>query len=92
MSDEIAVDLDYVSDLKTRVDGTTSSLRADTPQNASLPSDHETDDRLHDFMEKWDKRRGELADTLDAVSEALKAIHDAFDGTDDKLTGQILCE
>ena len=28
--------------------------------------DDETDDRLHDFMQKWDKRRGQLADTLDS--------------------------
>lgn len=92
MADQIVVDLDYVSDLKERVVDTTDNLRSDRPQNVSLPSDGETDDRLHDFMQKWDKRRGQLADTLDAVAVALTAIHDGFDGTDNKLAGQINCE
>jgi hypothetical protein len=91
MADLIVVDLDYVADLKTRVDHTTQRLRTDRPSNASTPSDPEMDHELHHFQKKWDKRRGELADTLAGVASALKAIHEAFAGTDDKLTGQITC-
>ena len=88
----IVVDLDYVADLRTRVTHTTTKLRQDRPGNVSVPSDDDIDDKLHDFMERWDKRRGQLADTLASVGEALKAMHDAFDGTDNKLTGQLTCE
>jgi hypothetical protein len=92
MADLIVVDLDYVSHLRQQVGSTTDRLREDSPDNVSLPSDPETDDELHEFMQKWDKRRGELADTLAAVADALTAIHDAFDGTDNQLTGQITCQ
>jgi len=92
MADLIVVDLDYVSHLRGQVGSTTDRLRSDSPDRVSLPSDPETDDELHEFMEKWDKRRGELADTLASVAEALTAIHDAFDGTDNQLTGQITCQ
>jgi hypothetical protein len=90
-ADLIVVDLDYVASLKTRVDGTTTRLRTDRPNNASIPSDHQMDDELHHFQQRWDKRRGELADTLAGVAEALQAIHEAFAGVDDKLHGQITC-
>ena len=92
MADLIVVDLDYVADLHTRVANTTTKLREDRPGNVSVPSDHDIDDKLHSFMDRWDKRRGELADTLASVGEALQAMHDAFDGTDNKLTGQLNCE
>lgn len=92
MADLIVVDLDYVADLRTRVTNTTGRLRSDRPNNVSVPSDDDIDDKLHSFMERWDKRRGELADSLAGVGEALKAMHDAFDGTDNKLTGQLNCE
>jgi hypothetical protein len=36
-------------------------------------------------MGKWDERRGELADSLDAVSQMLTAIFDGFDGTQNEL-------
>jgi len=92
VADLIVVDLDYVADLRTRVTNTTTKLREDRPNNVSVPSDHDIDDKLHSFMERWDKRRGQLADTLASVGDALKAMHDAFDGTDNKLTGQLTCE
>jgi hypothetical protein len=40
-------------------------------------------------MGKWDKRRGQVADTLDAVASALKAIDESFTETDNKLTDQV---
>lgn len=92
MADLIVVDLDYVADLHIRVTNTTSRLRDDRPNDASTPSDSDVDDKLHSFMNKWDKRRGELADTMAGVGEALQAMHDAFNGTEDQLTGQLNCE
>jgi hypothetical protein len=92
VADLIVVDLDYVAELHTRVTSTTTKLRDDRPGDVSVPSDDAIDDKLHSFMERWDKRRGELADSLASVGEALQAMHDAFDGTDDKLTGQLNCE
>jgi phage-related minor tail protein len=74
------------------VTNTTGRLRSDRPNNVSVPSDDDIDDKLHSFMERWDKRRDELADSLAGVGDALKAMHDAFDGTDNKLTGQLNCE
>ena len=40
-------------------------------------------------MGKWDERRGELADSLDAVSSALGAISDSFSDTEDELVSQL---
>ena len=40
-------------------------------------------------MGKWDERRGELADSLDAVSGALGAISDSFTDTENELVGQL---
>jgi hypothetical protein len=92
VADKIVVNLDYVAELKTAVDHTTERLEESKPDDVGIPSDPTTEDHLHDFMNRWDKRRGELSDTLKSVGSALGAMHDAFDGTDNKLTGQITCQ
>ena len=71
MAGRIVVDIAYVDQLKSSVDTTTtgSAARAATPPGC--PSAGRLNDALEDFMGKWDERRGELADSLDAVSSAL---------------------
>ena len=44
---------------------------------------------LHDFLDKWDERRGDLADTMEGVEKALEAIHDSFTSTEDELVAQL---
>jgi hypothetical protein len=46
-------------------------------------------DALHSFLDKWDERRGDLADTMEGVEEALQAIHDSFTKTEDELVAQL---
>lgn len=88
MSD-IVVDLTYVQQLHTEVSATITNLRATRPGAAGLLSDPLSDGYLDEFQHRWDKRRGELADTLDSVASALQAIYDTFNDTDTKLAGEL---
>jgi hypothetical protein len=89
MADEIVVDLAYIADLKTRVDDTNTRLRGAAPDSTTIASDPEMDDELAHFMNRWDKRRGQLADSMTGVSDALGAIHDSFSETDGKLASEL---
>jgi uncharacterized protein YukE len=90
MAEKIHIDLDYVRTLKGEVDGTSGRLRGDVGNTSNtIDSDDSVNEKLHDFMGKWDKRRGQVADTLDAVASALKAIDESFTECDDKMTDQL---
>jgi hypothetical protein len=89
MAERIVVDIGYVDGLKSSVDTTRSGLRGEGSNDARVPSSSRVNDALDDFMGKWDERRGELADSLDAVSTALGAISDSFTRTEDELVGQL---
>ncbi|MFT3852330.1 MAG: hypothetical protein QM733_06300 [Ilumatobacteraceae bacterium] len=86
---KIHIQLDYVRTLKGNVDDTAGRLRGGGNLKGTIDSDGRVDDALGDFMGKWDKRRGQVADTLDAVASALQAIDESFTATDDKLTSQL---
>lgn len=89
-AEKIHIDLDYVRTLKGNVDDTAGRLRGNVGSvKGTVDSDGKVNDELSDFMGKWDKRRGQVADTLDAVVSALKAIDESFTKTDDKLTSQL---
>ena len=91
MADEIRIVLPYVRDLHDRVEETAQRLRGDIGDvGHTLGSDPQTQGRLDDFMGEWDKRRGQVADTLDAVGSALHAIDESFTNTDDQLAGQLI--
>jgi uncharacterized protein YukE len=90
MAEKIHIDLNYVRTLKGQVDGTSGHLRGKVGNvKNTIDSDDSVNDKLNDFMGKWDKRRGQVADTLDAVASALKSIDESFTQTDDKLAGQV---
>jgi uncharacterized protein YukE len=90
MADTISININYVRGLKGQVDDTSGRLRGDVGDVAhTIDSDPDVNDKLHDFMGKWDKRRGQVADTLDAVSSALNSIDESFTQTDDKLASQV---
>jgi len=81
----IIVDLDFVATLRDDTNTTCTSLRGEDGYSARTSTCGEVDGQLDDFMGKWDERRGELADSLDAVSQMLTAIFDGFDGTQNEL-------
>ncbi len=85
MADEIVVNLDYVAALRDRVERTNDRLRSSQPESADIPSDPEMNDELSHFMQRWDKRRGQLADSMAGVGDALTSIHDSFSQTDGRL-------
>lgn len=85
MADLIIVDLDLVSTLRTDVDTTRTTLRGESGNSARTTTCGDVDGALEDFMGDWDERRGELADSLDAVSQLLGAIFDSFSGAQDEL-------
>ena len=89
MAGRIVVDVAYVEGLRSNVDTTTSGLRGQGGEHAGVPSASRVDEALGDFMGKWDERRGELADSLDAVASALGAIADSFTRTEAELVGQL---
>ena len=89
MAARIVVDIAYVDTLKASVDTTTSGLRDEGGDSARVPSAGRLNDALEDFMGKWDERRTELADSLDAVSSALGAISTSFSDTEDELVSQL---
>jgi uncharacterized protein YukE len=90
MADTIKINITYVRGLKGQVDDTSGRLRGDVGDvSHTIDSDSDVNDKLHDFMGKWDKRRRQVADTLDAVSSALNSIDESFTQTDDKLASQV---
>ena len=89
VADRIVVDIAYVDQLKSSVDTTTGGLRGEGGYSARVPSAGRLNDALEDFMGKWDERRGELADSLDAVSSALGAISSSFTDTEAELVSQL---
>ena len=89
MATRIVVDLGYVDGLKSSVDSTTTGLRGEGGQRATRAQRRRVNDALGDFLGKWDERRTELADSLDAVSTALGAISDSFAKTEDELVSQL---
>ncbi|MEO5899096.1 MAG: hypothetical protein ABIR68_03055 [Ilumatobacteraceae bacterium] len=90
MADKIYIDIDYVLKLHGDVTDTSSRLRGKVGKvDDIITSDDDIDGKLHDFMQKWDKRRGQVADTLDAVASGLHAIQDSFSTTDQKMADQV---
>ena len=90
MADTIRIDIPYVRRLHDSVQDTAQRLRGNTENvNDMLSSDSDVEGKLHDFMGKWDKRRGQVADTLDAVVNALHAIDESFTESDEKMACQV---
>ena len=86
---KIAVNLDYLDGLADDLDSTCRKLRRERIKGARLQSDPETDDALDDFLNKWDKRRRELADNLESVADAVTKIRQSFADTDEKLAAEL---
>jgi uncharacterized protein YukE len=90
VTDTIRIDIGYVRDLHSKVADTSDRLRGKVGNvDADITSDSDIAGKLHDFMQRWDKRRSQVADTLDAVASALHAIDDSFTKSDDKMACQI---
>jgi len=89
MADQIIIDLGWVQELRADVESTKTRLRRDSDETARIDSSADVNDALHSFLDKWDERRGDLADTMEGVEEALQAIHDSFTKTEDELVAQL---
>jgi predicted nucleic acid-binding Zn-ribbon protein len=89
MADQIVIDLGWVDDLRADVASTRSRLSRDSGDTASIDSSDKVNGALRDFLDKWDERRGDLADTLESVEEALEAINESFTATEDELLAQL---
>ncbi len=85
MADVIIVDLPWIEQLKTDIGETTARLRRDSADAVVLTSASGVDGRTTDFMNKWDERRGNLADCLEGVEQLLQTIYDSFSGTEQAL-------
>ncbi len=82
---QIIVNLPWVKSTKESISGTTDRMKADSEDAVSLDSAPEVDSGSTDFMQKWDERRGELAEYLQGVEDLFQAIFDAFSMTDKQL-------
>ncbi len=85
MADVIIIDLPWINQLKADISDTTGRLRQGSSDMVSLSSASGVDGKTTDFMNKWDERRGNLADCLQGVEELLQTIHESFTMTQDEL-------
>lgn len=81
----IVVDLGWVAELHGHVSDATRQLRTAPGDAVDIPSSPVLDGGMRRFMRRWDRRAGELADTLDCVGEFLDAVHVGFSQTDEAL-------
>ena len=88
----IRADLTYLGELQAHVDSSRTDLDADEHSYRGTPSDSRVDERLGNFSGDWDKRRGELSDSLETVTVVLTAIIDSFSGTDAAMANSLLAE
>jgi len=89
MADQIVIHLGWVLELQSDVANTRTRLRRDSGDTASIDSSADVNEALHSFLDKWDERRGDLADTMEGVEKALEAIHESFTSTEDELVAQL---
>jgi hypothetical protein len=82
---QIIVNLPWVKSTKESISGTTDRMRTSSDDVVSLDSAPDVDSGSTDFMNKWDERRGELAEYLKGVEDLFQAIFDAFSMTDKQL-------
>jgi hypothetical protein len=87
---QIVVDLPWVQSTKEDISQTTGAMRRASEDAVSLDSAPDVDGGSTDFMQKWDERRGELADFLQGVEELFQGIYDAFDMTSTDLRDAVL--
>jgi predicted nucleic acid-binding Zn-ribbon protein len=89
MAEQIVIDLGWVLELQSDVANTRSRLRRDSGDTAQVDSSPDVNGSLRSFLDKWDERRGDLADTMEGVEKALQAIYDSFTATEDELLAQL---
>jgi hypothetical protein len=87
---QIIVDLPWVQSTKEDVSLTTSAMRTASEDAVSLSSAPDVDSGSTDFMQRWDERRGDLADYLATVEELFQGIYDAFSMTSADLRDAVL--
>ncbi len=89
MAERIVIDLGYVLELRGDISGTTTRLRRSSDDTASIDSAPDVNDRLRELLDDCDERRGDLADVLASVEDALQCIYDSFTQTEDELVAAI---
>jgi hypothetical protein len=75
----IVVDLGWLRGLQADMTATTERMSAASEEAVDIPSRPDVDGDTTDFMNKWDERRGDLAECLDALDGILTAVIDSFD-------------
>ena len=85
----VRVDLDYLARLHDDVSDTIANMDASRPEGVTIPSDSRADNILKDFQQRWDKRRGELGDSLRGVEQALATMRETWEGTDNEMACQL---
>ncbi len=87
---EIRANLDALTALAEGV-RTAQSMLGDVDDAQPWAADFtdETRGAHHDFKNKWDERRDQLADGLRSVAEALEMIRDSFEQCDRELAESV---
>ena len=88
----IVVDLAYLDLLADDVGSAVTKLNENVKELGGTPSDERIHRRLGKFRGDWDKRRGELAGSLQAVHDAARLIHDTFQAFDDEAAAAMTVE
>ena len=89
MAERIIIDLGFVLGLRNDVSQTTDRLRRSSEDTATIDSAPDVNDRLRDLLDDCDERRGDLADVLASLEDALQCIHDSFSQTEAELVAAI---
>lgn len=82
---KIVVDIAWLQELRSDMSTTRDRMAAASNEAVSLPSRPEVDNDATDFMNRWEKRRADLADCLDALDDILVAVVESFELIDQTL-------
>jgi hypothetical protein len=87
---EIRVAQVYLENLSRRLQSTASDMRAYTDiGTGTLACSPIVNDAYHKLGDRWDTRRGELADSLEALAEGFMTASASFGETDSRLAQQL---
>lgn len=84
--DEIVIVYAYLDALEANARSTAEALASSSEMvKLSFAGSDDVNDAYDDFLDKWDKHRGDLHTGVTAVADAFKVVGEAFCAAEDEL-------